>query len=63
MHHAYAKHAEVTVPCLDDWEKAWQKNPQDPPQPKVVAVDFQAPQATVANPPEESESKSLARIS
>jgi integrase len=23
VHHAYAKHAEVTVPSLDDWEKGW----------------------------------------
>jgi hypothetical protein len=21
VHHAYSKHAEVTVPSLDDWEK------------------------------------------
>ncbi len=25
VHHAYSKHAEVTVPSLDDWEKQWQK--------------------------------------
>jgi hypothetical protein len=23
VHHAYSKHAEVTVPSLDDWEKEW----------------------------------------
>ena len=23
VHHAYAKHPEVTVPSLDDWEKRW----------------------------------------
>ena len=23
VHHAYSKHAEVTVPSLDDWEKKW----------------------------------------
>jgi hypothetical protein len=23
VHRAYAKHAEVTVPSLDDWEKEW----------------------------------------
>ncbi len=28
VHHAYSKHAEVTVPSLDDWENEWQKNPQ-----------------------------------
>ena len=40
VHHAYSKHAEVTVPSLDDWEKQWQKNPQGMDKPKVVAVDF-----------------------
>jgi integrase len=25
VHHAYSKHAEVTVPSLDDWEKGWRK--------------------------------------
>jgi len=42
VHHAYSKHAEVTVPSLDDWEKQWKKNPQGMEKPKVVAVDFQA---------------------
>ena len=41
VHHAYSKHAEVTVPSLDDWEKQWKKNPHGMKQPnKVVAVDF-----------------------
>jgi hypothetical protein len=40
VHHAYSKHAEVTVPSLDDWEKQWNKNPHGMKQPKVVAVDF-----------------------
>ena len=44
VHHAYAKHAEVTVPSLDDWEKQWKKNPQGVEKPKIVAVDFQARQ-------------------
>ena len=26
VHRAYAKHAEVTVPSLDDWEKEWREN-------------------------------------
>ena len=47
VHHAYSKHAEVTVPSLDDWEKQWQKNPQGMEKPKVVAVDFQT---QTANP-------------
>ena len=46
VHHAYSKHAEVTVPSLDDWEKQWKKNPQGMEKPKVVAVDFQTPQPT-----------------
>jgi integrase len=40
VHFAYSKHAEVTVPSLDDWEKEWKKNPQAVAQPKVLAVDF-----------------------
>ena len=49
--HAYLKHAEVTVPSLDDWEKEWKKNPQATAQCKIVAVDFQSNHAQ-ANPPE-----------
>jgi integrase len=49
VHHAYSKHAEVTVPSLDDWEKEWKKNPQAIAQPKVVAVDFQS------RPPEKND--------
>ena len=37
VHHAYAKHAEVTVPSLDDWEKDWKKGRQT----NVMALDFQ----------------------
>jgi len=53
VHHAYSKHAEVTVPSLDDWEKQWEKNPQGMEKPKVVAVDFHAepPTATNETPP------------
>jgi hypothetical protein len=40
VHHAYSKHAEVTVPSLDDWEKDWQDNPQRNAQLKVLPVDF-----------------------
>jgi site-specific recombinase XerD len=40
VHHAYSKHAEVTVPSLDDWEKDWQDNPQRSAQPKLLPVDF-----------------------
>ena len=48
VHHAYSKHAEVTVPSLDDWESDWQKNPQRGGQPKLVAVDFGSRLPTVA---------------
>jgi hypothetical protein len=34
----YAKHAEVTVPSLADWEKGWQENPQCNAQSKVQMV-------------------------
>lgn len=50
VHHAYAKHAEVTVPSLEDWEKEWRKNPQAAAQPKVVPVDFRAQPAATAVP-------------
>src|SRR5258708_23328119 len=41
VHHAYSKHAEATVPSLDDWEKQRNKNPQSIKQPKVQARAFQ----------------------
>jgi len=34
VHRAYAKHAEVTVPSLDDWEREWKK--------KLLPVDFRS---------------------
>ena len=38
MHHAYAKNAEVIVPCLADWEAHWQKSSAQatPPAPVIV---------------------------
>jgi integrase len=48
VHHAYSKHAEVTVPSLDDWEKEWQKHPHQITQPKVLPVDFRMPALAVA---------------
>lgn len=48
VHHAYSKAAEVTVPCLDDWEKEWKRNPQGMEKPKVVPVNFQAQPAAQA---------------
>ena len=40
VHRAYAKHAEVTVPSLADWEKDWQENPQRSARPKLLPVDI-----------------------
>jgi hypothetical protein len=48
VHRAYAKHAEVTVPSLDDWEKDWQENPQRSGQPKLLPVCFRSSLAAVA---------------
>jgi integrase len=48
VHRAYAKHAEVTVPSLADWEKDWEKNSQRNTQPKLLPVDFRSPLAGVA---------------
>jgi hypothetical protein len=46
----YAKHAEVTVPSLDDWEKGWEKNSQRNAQPKLLPVDFRLPAAAIVYP-------------
>jgi len=43
VHRAYAKHAEVTVPSLADWEKDWQDNPQHTTLPKLLSLDYQSP--------------------
>jgi hypothetical protein len=48
VHHACSKHAEVTVPSLDDWERDWQENPQRNGQPKLLPVDFRLPLPAVA---------------
>ncbi|MGA2181139.1 MAG: hypothetical protein ABSH15_16350 [Verrucomicrobiota bacterium] len=48
VHHACSKHADVTVPSLDDWEKDWQKNSQRSVQPKLLPVDFQSPSVAIA---------------
>ncbi len=47
VHRAYAKHAEVTVPSLADWEKDWRENPQRSGQPKLLLVDFRSPLAVI----------------
>jgi integrase len=40
VHRAYAKHAEVTVPSLDDWEKEWRENSERHSHSKLVPVNF-----------------------
>ncbi|HEY9175970.1 MAG TPA: hypothetical protein VI136_27125 [Verrucomicrobiae bacterium] len=45
VYHAYAKHAEVTVPSLDEWEKQRKENPQEMQEPRLVAVDFRGASA------------------
>jgi hypothetical protein len=42
VHRAYAKHAEVTVPSLDDWKKDCQEKPQRRLQPKLLAMVSQS---------------------
>jgi hypothetical protein len=39
VHRACAKHAEVTVPSLDDWEKDWDKNLKRNVQANLLLVD------------------------
>jgi len=48
VHRAYAKHAEVTIPSLDDWERNWEKHPDRPPVPSLVAAEFRP--ASLTNP-------------
>jgi integrase len=43
VHRAYAKHAEVTVPSLADWEKDWQENPQRSGQTISLTMNFSLP--------------------
>jgi hypothetical protein len=47
VRHAYARHAEVTVPSLDDWEKDWTDNPQRSVQPTLLPVVFRSPVAAL----------------
>jgi hypothetical protein len=47
VHRAYAKHAEVTVPSLDDWEKEWGDSQRNV-QPKLLPVDFRSPLPAIA---------------
>ena len=48
VHRAYAKHAEVTVPSLDDWEKDWHGKQQLSVQKRSLPVNCLPPQATAA---------------
>ena len=57
VHHACSKHAEVTVPSLDDWEKEWERKTDarcqkseggNLTQPKLLPVVFRSPLAAIA---------------
>jgi integrase len=50
VHHAYSKHAEVTVPSLDDWEKDWQRNPRRNAGLKLLSVDFRSMHTSIEDP-------------
>lgn len=50
VHHAYSKHAEVTVPSLDDWEKQWKKNPEQMEKSKLGPVNFQGREIAAGEP-------------
>ena len=49
VHRAYAKHAEVTVPSLADWEQKWQESSEYSAQPKLLPVVFHSPSITIAH--------------
>jgi integrase len=49
VHHAYSKHAEVTVPSLAEWEKDWRQNPKSTVRSNLSVVDFKPPFTSVAN--------------
>jgi integrase len=49
VHHAYSKHAEVTLPSLDEWEKSFRTGTiakAEMPELKVLPVNFRAAAAT-----------------
>ena len=48
VHRAYAKHAEVTVPSLADWEKDWRGNPQRGLPSKLLPAGFRLPLEAIA---------------
>ena len=51
----------MNLPALDGWEKERQKNPQRIAQPKLLPVDFQAPQADAVSPDSEMPVAAVAR--
>ena len=48
VHRAYAKHAEVTVPSLADWEKDWRENRSSNGQSKLLQVGFRSQSMALA---------------
>ena len=61
VHRAYAKHAEVTVPSLDDWEKKYENNPQSVAAPKLLPVDFRAASAPTSDGEPDARSLAMAQ--
>ena len=48
VHYAYSKHAEVTVPSLDDWEKEWGKSERRLVPAKLVPLDFRSTSTAIS---------------
>jgi hypothetical protein len=42
VHRAYSKHAEVTAPSLDDWEKEGERDSQRKVKTKLLPVNFRS---------------------
>jgi site-specific recombinase XerD len=64
VHHAYSKHAEVTVPSLDDWEKSFRTgtiSKAELPEVKVLPVNFRSAPAVPEKRGTDVESLALAQ--
>ena len=55
VHRAYAKHAKVIVPSLDDWEKNFKEDRRR----KVVAVEFQPRQTESSDLPQAAKEQTV----
>jgi len=68
VHHAYSKHAEVTVPSLDEWEKEWAAQSAElvvrsgeRREKKLVPVDFRSQQVAPSDMNADSSLVSIAQ--